>query len=183
LWFGWLGGTPCFRVYGKGRPESQWRVVAVYATRRRDADSRWPWPFFRGTCITWTSRVIAVGWDFAETVLREQAADPASRERPVEVAGGRLRDWRRRAVAGASSQCSASEIMAHEIGHTYQVRWLREAYWIVGLTTLLREGPHFWNWFENQASAQGQFGGIVNGSVCPELMRRLREPEQPRFPS
>jgi hypothetical protein len=26
---------------------------------------------------------------------------------------------------------------------------------------------------ENQASELGQFGGIVNGSVCPRLMERL----------
>lgn len=174
LWFAWLGGAPCFQVHAKGRWESRWRVVNVYATDRRNADSRWPWPFFRGTCITWTSRVVAVGWDFAERLLREQARDPASRDQPVEVAGGRLHDWKRRLAAGASSQCSASEVMAHEIGHTSQVRWLREAYWVVGLTTLFREGPHVWNWFENRASEAGQFGGIVNGSVCPRLMERLQ---------
>jgi hypothetical protein len=28
--------------------------------------------------------------------------------------------------------------------------------------------------FENQASEQGQFGGLVNGSVHPELMARLK---------
>jgi hypothetical protein len=31
-----------------------------------------------------------------------------------------------------------------------------------------------WCHFENQASEQGQFGGIVNSSVCDELMSRLR---------
>lgn len=50
---------------------------------------------------------------------------------------------------------------------------MREGYWVIGLTTLFREGPHFWNWFENQASAQGLFGGIVPGSVCPLLMQRV----------
>ncbi len=46
-------------------------------------------------------------------------------------------------------------------------------YWpVVGALTLFREGPHWWNHFENQASEQGQFGGIVNGSVCAELMQR-----------
>ena len=40
--FHWLGGEPCCRVYGKARRERDWRVIAVYATRRRDDDSRWP---------------------------------------------------------------------------------------------------------------------------------------------
>jgi hypothetical protein len=179
LWLRWLSGVPCFQVHGKGRREAQWRVVNVYATDLRNLDSRWPSPFFRGTCITWTSQVVAVGWDFAERLLREQARDPASRERPLEVAGGRLRDWQRRVAAGAPIRESASEVMAHEIGHTSQVRRLHEAYWLVGLTTLFREGPRFWNWFENQASELGQFGGIVNGSVSPRLMERLGEPDGP----
>jgi hypothetical protein len=42
--------------------------------------------------------------------------------------------------------------------------------------TRFREGPRFYNRFENQASEQGQFGGIVNGTVCPALMQRLRPP-------
>jgi hypothetical protein len=174
-WFRLLG-RPCFRVYGKARRENEWRVIGVHATHRRDADSRWPGPLFRGTCITWTDAVIAVGWDFAEWVLREQAADPASRERPVEVAGGRLRDGPRRRAAGAAEHIIASEILAHECGHTAQARRLGVAYLPTGaLFTLFREGPHWWNHFENQASEQGQFGGIVNGSVCPQLMRRLTD--------
>jgi hypothetical protein len=40
--------------------------------------------------------------------------------------------------------------------------------------TLFREGPHRWNFFENQTSELGQFGGIVNGSVLPELMSKLQ---------
>jgi hypothetical protein len=175
-WLRRLGGTPCFRIHGKSRRESAWRIIDVFATHRRDSDSRWFAPFWRGTCITWTAEVIAIGWDFAERVLREQAADPASRERPVEVAGGRIRDWQRRTAAGASSQVSASEVLAHECGHTRQVLRYGVAYWpIGGSLTLFREGPHWWNYFENQASEEGQFGGIVNGSVCGPLMERLQE--------
>ena len=44
-----------------------------------------------GRCITWTASVIAVGWDFAEALLFEQAHTPATRDFPVEVTGGRLR--------------------------------------------------------------------------------------------
>jgi hypothetical protein len=33
--------------------------------------------------------------------------------------------------------------------------------------SLFREVPPSWNFFENQASELGQFGEIVNGSVCP----------------
>src|ERR1700722_1678794 len=91
-WLRWLGGTPCFRVWGKARREKEWRVIDVYATQRRDLDSSWPAFLWRGTCITWTTAVIAVGWDFAEEVLREQVVEPASRSHPLEVAGGRLRD-------------------------------------------------------------------------------------------
>jgi hypothetical protein len=166
------GGPPCFRVYGRASYEPDWHVIDVYATTRRDSESRWP--LWRGTCITWTANAIAVGWDFAELVLREQMAEPASRDRPVEVAGGRLRDWERRLAAGASSQPSASEVLAHECGHTGQARRLGAVYWPYGgAVTLCREGRSWWNYFENQASATGQFGGIVSGSVCEPLVRRV----------
>jgi hypothetical protein len=161
-------GEPCFRVYGKARAETDWCVIDVYATARRDADSRWP--LWRGTCTTWTDRVIAVGWDFAESLVWEQSQWPASREHPVEVRGGRLRDPSRPQAA------TASEVMAHECGHTWQARRLRSSLLylpLVGSVTLLREGRHFWNHFENQASQQGQFGGLVNGSVCPRLAALL----------
>lgn len=172
-----LGGPPCFRIYGKARGETAWRIIGIHATHRRDGDSRWPRYLFRGTCITWTAEIIAVGWDFAESVLREQMSEPASREHPVEVAAGRLRDHLRRADAGASPFPECSEILAHECGHTWQMLRMGLLYWpIGGAFTLFREGPHWWNRFENQASANGQFGGIVNGSVCPELMRRLKQP-------
>lgn len=171
------GGVPCFRVYGKARREAAWRVIDVFATRRRDRDSRWPAWLFRGTCITWTASVIAVGWDFAEDVLREQVSEPASRERPVSVVAGRLGDGLRRADAGGPPFPSASEVLAHECGHTWQARRLGWAYWPAGAAvTLFREGRHWWNHFENQASEQGQFGGIVNGSVHPGLMARLKRP-------
>jgi hypothetical protein len=166
-----IGGAPCFRIYGRGSPERDWHLIDVYATRRRDLTSRWP--LWAGTCITWTSGVIAVGWDFAALVVREQVNEPATRERPVAVAGGRLRDWRRRVAVGASSQPSASEVLAHECGHTGQARRLGLLYWPLGGTvTLFREGDHWWNQFENEASASGQFGGIVKGSVCERLMRQ-----------
>jgi len=168
--FHWLGGTPCFRVYGKAHRERAWRVIAVYATRRRDGGSRWP--LLRGSCTTLGADVIAVGWDFAREVLREQRLEPASRTRPVEVAGGRLSDWWRRTAAGVYDEPTCSEVLAHECGHTWQARRLGPVYLpLVGLVTLFREGPHPWNRFENEASEQGQFGGIVNRSVCAELMR------------
>ena len=44
------------------------------------------------------------------------------------------------------------------------------------LFAVWREGPRWFNNFENQASESGQFGGIVNGSVCPELLARLARP-------
>jgi hypothetical protein len=172
-----LSGRPCFQIYGKARGESTWRIIGVYATHRRNYDSRWPAYLFRGTCTTWTGEIIAVGWDFAEEVLREQMSEPASREHPVEVSAGGLRDPHRRAAAGAEPWASASEILAHECGHTWQMLRLGLLYWpIGGAFTLFREGPHWWNRFENQASEVGQFGGIVNGSVCEDLMRRLSEP-------
>ena len=42
---GW-GGECCFRIHGKARRETAWREIAVYATQRRDLDSRWPAPFW-----------------------------------------------------------------------------------------------------------------------------------------
>jgi hypothetical protein len=172
-----LLGRPAFRIYGKSSREAEWRIIDIHASRRRDMDSRWPRFLFRGTCITWTASVIAVGWDFAEEVLREQISEPASREKPVAVAGGRLHDLDRRAAAGAAPWASASEILAHECGHTAQARRLGWLYLPAGACfTLFREGPRWFNHFENQASADGMFGGIVNGSVCPELMARLARP-------
>src|SRR5215475_11264600 len=73
-WLHWLGRTPCFRVYGKGKRERAWREISVYATPRRNAHSRWP--LWRGTCVTWGADVISIGSDFAAEVLREQAERP-----------------------------------------------------------------------------------------------------------
>jgi hypothetical protein len=171
-WLRYLGGTPCFRIYGKSRRERAWRVIDVYATHRRDADSRWL--LWRGTCITWTADVIVVGWDFAAQVLREQSEEPACRALPVAVAGGRLGDLARRAAAGGPDFASASEVLAHECGHSWQALRIGPAYLpLVGSVTLFQEGPKPWNRFENEASEEGLFGGLVNHSVCPELIRRL----------
>jgi hypothetical protein len=162
-WLRRIGGEPCFRIYGKARPEADWRVIDVFATHRRDRDARWP--LWRGTCITWTPEVIVVGWDFARNVLQEQTTEPASRDLLVEVAGGRLRDPQRLAAA--------SEVLAHECGHTWQARRMGTGLIylpVVGSVTLFGEGRHFWNHFENQASELGQFGGLVSGSVCRSLM-------------
>jgi hypothetical protein len=168
-------GPPAFRVYGKARRERDWRVLDVFATTRRSADSRWPPWLWRGTCIAWTASVVAVGWDFAEELLREQVTEPASRDSPVEVAGGRLRDLERRTRAGAQPWAGAGEVLAHECGHTEQALRLGWLYWPAGAAfTFYREGSHWWNGFENEASEQGLFGGIVNDSVCPALMARLR---------
>ena len=168
-----MGGPPAFQVFGKAESEPTWRVIDVLATDRRNSSSRWP--FFAGTCITWTRRAIAVGWDFAESVLREQMASPASREAPLAVSGGRLRDGARRSGAQAPSFPLASEILAHECGHTCQAVWFGPLYLPIGaLFTWWREGKHWWNWFENQASEIGQFGGIVGGSVHPRLWDAVR---------
>jgi len=173
-WLRFLGGTPCFRIYGKGSREAVWRVIDVYATTRRDFNSRWPWPLWRGTLITWTDAVIALGWDHAADVLEEQMAEPASRERPVVVPGGRVNPVLRPPEAPPRF-ATMSEVLAHECGHTWQAGRLGWLYLPTGTAfTFWGEGRHFWNHFENQASEEGQFGGLVNGSVCPELMRRVR---------
>ena len=159
-----VAGPPTFRVYGKAGYERDWHIIDVYATRLRDCSSRWP--FFRGSCITWTSSIIAVGCDFADELIREQSTSPASLNAPVSVSGGRLRDMPRRQSACALPWASASEIMAHECGHTGQGRRMGFLYWPIGaLVTQCREGKHFWNHFENQASETGLFGGIVEGTI------------------
>ena len=169
-------GRPCFLIHGRGRQETSWRTIEVHATQRRDRDSRWPPYLFCGTLITWTASLIAVGWDFAEDLLREQLQEPASREHPVEVLSGRLNDEERRCGGGADPWPTASEILAHECGHTAQARRLGWLYLPTGaLFTLFREGPAWYNFFENQASESGQFGGIVNGSVDPTLMSKVLE--------
>ncbi len=111
-------GTPSFRIYGKARAESHWRAIDVFANRRHNVDSLWP--LMRGACVTWSDEVIVAGWDFAAIILREQRRNPASREFPIEVAGGRLGDAARRLAVHAPSHFSASEVLAHEVGHTAQ---------------------------------------------------------------
>src|SRR5262249_19793836 len=89
-------------------------------------------------------------------------------DHPVDVAGGRIRDLLRRAAAGTSNFATASEVLAHECGHTWQARRVRSGLVylpVVGSVTWFGGGPHFWNHFENQASELGQFGGLVQGSV------------------
>src|SRR5881397_3595195 len=155
-WVRWIGGSPCFWIHGKSRRERQWRRIAVYATAQRNRDSAWPFPFWRGTCITWTHAAIALGWDFAEAILREQANQPASRDDPLSVGGGRLHDAARRAAAGRLDGPSVCEVLAHECGHTWQALRLGWAYWPAGAAlTLFREGPGWWNQFENEASEKG----------------------------
>ncbi|MCS6852695.1 MAG: hypothetical protein NZ700_16180 [Gemmataceae bacterium] len=177
LWtwcFRHLGGTPAFRIWGKGRREAAWRQIDVFASARHNLESRWP--LWAGSCVTWTAHVIVVGEDFAERLLREQRQSPASRQQPVAVAGGRLSDRQRRLQAGISGPPTASEIMAHECGHTAQARRLGAAYLpVVGAVTLFREGPHWWNHFENEASESGLFGGLVSGSVRADWARYLRD--------
>jgi hypothetical protein len=170
----WLGGPPCLQVYGKARWELTWRIVGLHATHRRDRDSTWPAWGWRGTCTTWTSTVVAAGWDFAIDLVREQLACPASRDHPVTVAGGRMGDPNRRLAAGASAYPCVSEIMAHELGHTGQALRMGGIYLpVVGALTLFREGPRWWSHFENDASEQGQLGGIVDGSISQELQSRI----------
>jgi hypothetical protein len=172
-WLRWLGGVPSFQIYGKSRREQSWRIIDVYATPRRNVEA--PLPLWAGTCVTWTNELISIGWDFARHVLVEQAEAPATRERPVVVAGGRIRDLARRQNAGATSFATASEIMAHECGHTWQAARIGPVYLaLVGAVTLFGEGPHSWNRFENDASEQGQFGGLLKGSVSNELAALLK---------
>lgn len=158
-WLRGLGCRPAFAVYGKSQRESRWRIIDVFATPRRNDASRWP--LWRGTCTTWSSGVIAVGRDFAKQVLDEQERHAATRERAVSVPGGRLRD------AAGDPHLPATWILAHECGHTHQALRLGPLYWpFVGAVTLCREGPRAWNRFENDASEQGLFGGIVPGTVA-----------------
>src|SRR5262249_24859124 len=172
--FHWLGGAPCFRVYGKGRRERAWRVISVYASRHRNLDGRWP--LLRGTCTAWAADVIAVGWGLAGALLREQLGDPARRWRPVGRAGGRRSDARRRVAAGVHHGPGACEVLAHECGHPWQALRMGPAYLpLVGSVTLFQEGPRPCNRFENEASEQGLFGGLVNRSLCPRLQQLVSD--------
>lgn len=165
-----LAARPAFLIRGKARYEPNWRVISVIATRVRDRDSRWPAPLFAGTAITWTDSVIACGWDFAAGVLCEQLEEPASPERPVCVLAGRMRCPARREAAGVPSYPSYSEILAHECGHTGQARRLSWLFLPKGAVfTLFREGDGWFHAFENEASETGLFGGILPGSVHPDL--------------
>lgn len=167
-----LLNRPALRIWGKARWERDWHAIDVFATHRRNADSHWPAPFWRGTCITWTANAVGVGWDFAEQLVWEQCEWPASREHPLAVTDGRLR--------GRNTPPTASEVTAHECGHTGQARRLGPLYWAVGGTfTLFREGKGWVHAFENQASRDGLFGGIVTGSVCERLAAGIGDRRPP----
>jgi hypothetical protein len=160
-----FGGPPGFRIYGKAKAEKLWREIDVFVTTRRNCASGWP--ILRGSCITWTSQVIVVGCDFAQALFREQAEVPATPVRPVEVQSGRLNRGRNPAAICVRP---CSEVLAHECGHTYQALRLGPFYLPAGaLFTWWREGPHWWNQFENRASERGLFGGVVPGSLRIEL--------------
>ncbi len=178
-WIRWWSGPPAFRVYGKTRRETAWRTIDIYATARRNDHSRWP--LWRGTCTCWSSNLIAVGWDFARALVDSPGTWAISRDRPLTVAAGRLTDAQRRAEVGAPACPGEAEILAHEIGHTLQALRLRLLYLpLVGAVTIFGEGRHFWNRFENEASDQGQFGGIVPDSVC-DFLRRIEPLPLPRI--
>lgn len=163
-----LSDRPAFRIYGKAKYESDWHVIDVFANSRRNCES--PWPLWRGHCITLSQGVIAVGWDFAESLCSELAQFPVSQKQPVCVIGGSLRDSARRQKAGGDVWYSNRELLAHECGHTGQARRFGFLYWPTGATvTLFREGPRWWQRFENQASETGLFGGIVPGTLHPRL--------------
>ncbi len=170
-WIRSWSGPPAFQVFGKTRRERNWRVIDVYATPRRDLMSGWP--FWRGTCTCWSADLIAVGCDFARAALRCKHTWLASRERPIAVFTGSFRNQRAedRLAAGLPAGATHAEVLAHEIGHTGQALRYRMFYLLfVGALTLFGEGPRPWNRFENEASAKGQFGGIVNGSVSPAFL-------------
>jgi hypothetical protein len=110
-----------------------------------------------------------MGWDCARQVLLEQRFAPASRDHPVAVPGGRVRPHLR-PPGELQRPALVGEILAHECGHTWQSLRLGWLYLPAGaLFTFWREGRHWWNHFENQASAEGLFGGLVNG------LRRIDE--------
>jgi hypothetical protein len=115
--------------------------------------------------------MVAVGWDFAQAFLADPAVWKVSRASPLVVAGGSLVNVEARLRAGGPAAPSKGEILAHEIGHTFQAMRYRAFYLpIVGAVTIFGEGPRFWNAFENEASAVGQFGGIVPGSLNRALL-------------
>lgn len=165
--------TPAtFRVHGKTRSESSWRIITVRAVPWRNHSVGWP--FFRGTCTCWSAGFIAVGLDFAQELLADPAVWQVTREQPAMVAASSLCDMEKRTQAGAPALPSHAELLAHEIGHTLQARRYRLLYLpLVGSMTRFGEGCHWWNRFENEASATGQFGGIVAGSVSPALQALL----------
>lgn len=157
-------GPPCLRFYGRASYERDWNEIDLYAASRRDVPGGWP--LIRGTAITWSANVVAAGWEFAAAIVREQAAEPATRDRPLMVRSGRL--FRGRTHCDGPS---AREVLAHECGHTGQARRMSFAFWPVGAAfTLFREGERWPNWFENEASATGQFGGIIDGSIDRRLL-------------
>jgi hypothetical protein len=117
-------------------------------------------------CTCWSADLIAVGLDFAQDLLAAEGVWQVTREQPVMVVGGSLTDSARRRLAGGLPHPSAAELLAHEIGHTLQARRYRLLYLpLVGTVTRFGEGPHWWNRFDNEASAFGPFGGIVPGCM------------------
>lgn len=161
--------TPAsFQVHGKTLKETSWRLITVQAFPWRNHEGgRFP---FRGTCTCWSPSFVAVGLDFAQQLLSDPSVWQITRERPVAVAAQSLSNFEKRRRAGASARPSHAEVLAHEIGHTLQARRYRLLYLpLVGSVTRFGEGPRWWQRFENEASAVGQFGGILADSVTSPL--------------
>ena len=76
-----LSGPPCFQIYGKAQERKPIGTSSAFMRRTAATMNNAAGFSVWGTCITWTAEVIAVGWDFAEDVLREQVSEPASHNR------------------------------------------------------------------------------------------------------
>lgn len=152
--------THSFLIWGRTRQETQWRQIRVVVTPCRNLTSGWP--LLRGTCTCWSRSLIAVGEQFAQALSVQLSETRVTRDCPVAVVAGRLNDPRLRSAAGGPPEPTPAEVLAHEIGHTIQALRLGPLYLpVVGSLTLFREGPYWWNRFENEASAVGLFGGLV----------------------
>ena len=109
-WLRWLGGPPCFQVHGRPVPN---RPVHRKRPRHRAAGSGEP------LARLWLARHLhhldGFGGRRRLGLCGGRAARkpfrPASRDHPVQVGGGRLRDAVRREAAGVDPYPSASEIL------------------------------------------------------------------------
>ena len=173
-----LSGRPCFRIYGRATYEPSWQVIDVFAFKSPGLDEPLAAPRRDLHYLDGRRHRRWMGLRRVRIARADRGSRPRGTARWSSAAGGSVRaaaassDRRRPAKSSPTNAATPAKLVGWESGIGRSALRL----------TLFREGDRWWNWFENEASATGQFGGIVNGTVVAELMQKLGGGDKTRRP-